>query len=1017
VIAPTGGFVVARRASSGVVIVLSCLGVAAAAWLVPASIEIVAWPSTGPARVALFASTVRLWLFLGIGFAAAAGLLLRLPGERPGESRAPGAGLKPCATGIESRQSPARGTGLKPCATGIESRQSPARGAGLKPCATGIESRQTQVRSAGLQSCAARARVLAPLLLMWSWTVPYLPWLPDRAPVLLILAGPLRWLIAIVAVAGACGVCVRSVGWQPAFPRPRRGGVFVTTLGLYACMGLWSLQTVGISGDEPHYLIITHSMLFDHDLQIENNHRRADYGAFFNGEMPPDYLRRGQNGAIYSVHAPGLPALLLPAYAIGGVRGAILMMCLLAALAALAVFDVATRLGGPTIGLVTWMSVCLTVPWMPFSWSLFPEMAAAAIVAWAVRWLLVPEDSSSERSAGVTTDAGPIGVAQGSSPALPTWFGRGLIPVAQGFSPAPRAWLWRGACLAALPWLHTKFVVLLAALTAFLLLRLRRHLWSAAALLLPIVLSSVAWIGFFYVVYGTPDPTAPYGASADLSVRFANLPRSLLGLLIDQKFGLLVYSPVYLVAGAGAWFVLRDRGRWSLTLALLVTTLLFVVSTSRYYMWWGGTKAPARFLVPVLPLVAPLIAVALARIRSESGRATVAVFLGSSLIVAGLGVFWPRGFLLSSDAHGIARLLEVIQGSAPVALALPTFTEADWLTPLPRVAPWAAAAFVAAGLALLVPRRRKGASLFWIGVVEATAFLFTGSLLAGPFSAAARAETVRRGRTGLMEAYNPDRVHGFDYARMARLDDAGLLRSSALTLEWQGSEAAEEGRIAGPFSLPPGRYAARVWFDGGGRQRDGDLLLSLGRGNVAARAAGPLENPTTLTFELPIAVRAGLELTAPQTARAARTAEIIPLAIVPGPRRLILPAVAVESIKDRPDAYLVYADDHTYPEGGVFWTRRTARGTVFVLPAGAPSIVLTLHVGPNAGNVAIDVGGERMDTVLRANETRRLSIAVPRGATSVPISVQASGSFVPIDVEPGSRDLRSLGCQVRVELP
>ena len=55
-----------------------------------------------------------------------------------------------------------------------------------------------------------------------------------------------------------------------------------------------------------------------------------------------------------------------------------------------------------------------------------------------------------------------------------------------------------------------------------------------AALLLPVLVSSAAWIGFFYIVYGTPDPTVPYGASADFAVRLSNLPRSLLGLLADQ---------------------------------------------------------------------------------------------------------------------------------------------------------------------------------------------------------------------------------------------------------------------------------------------------------------------------------------------------------------------------------------------------------------------------------------------------------------------------------------------------
>src|SRR6185312_691608 len=66
VIVASGSLPVARRAPR-VVIVLSCLGVAAAAWLVPASVEIVAWPATGPARVALFGSMTSLWLSLATG--------------------------------------------------------------------------------------------------------------------------------------------------------------------------------------------------------------------------------------------------------------------------------------------------------------------------------------------------------------------------------------------------------------------------------------------------------------------------------------------------------------------------------------------------------------------------------------------------------------------------------------------------------------------------------------------------------------------------------------------------------------------------------------------------------------------------------------------------------------------------------------------------------------------------------------------------------------------------------------
>ena len=68
---------------------------------------------------------------------------------------------------------------------------------------------------------------------------------------------------------------------------------------------------VGPGGDEPHYLIITQSLLADGDLKIENNHSRRGLPAFFGGHLRPDFMKRGQDGEIYSIHAPGLSALLL----------------------------------------------------------------------------------------------------------------------------------------------------------------------------------------------------------------------------------------------------------------------------------------------------------------------------------------------------------------------------------------------------------------------------------------------------------------------------------------------------------------------------------------------------------------------------------------------------------------------------------------------------------------------------------------------------------------------------------
>ena len=315
--------------------------------------------------------------------------------------------------------------------------------------------------------------------------------------------------LALALVGSARGLGVVASPPPSASLLPGRGTVFALSLGLYLFFGLWSAAVVGPGADEPHYLVITQSLLRDHDLAIENNHARGDYREYFGGELRPDFLRRGLNEVIYSIHAPGLPALLVPAYAVDGYAGAVAMLCLFGALAALAVFDLAALLAGPGAALIAWAAACLTVPFVPHSWLIFPEMPGALIMAWAALWWYAPLPARS------------------------------------------RTWIWRGAALAILPWLHTKFVILLAAMLAALLLRLWRTPRAAAALVVPAMISVTLWIWSFYVLYGVFDPQIPYGDFPRLYVLAANIPRGVLGLLFDQKFGLLMYSPVYLLAPLG----------------------------------------------------------------------------------------------------------------------------------------------------------------------------------------------------------------------------------------------------------------------------------------------------------------------------------------------------------------------------------------------------------------------------------------------------------------------------------
>jgi hypothetical protein len=524
--------------------------------------------------------------------------------------------------------------------------------------------------------------------------------------------------------------------------------------------------------------------------------------------------------------------------------------------------------------------------------------------------------------------------------------------------------------------------------------------------LIPVLLSIGAWLVSFYFIYGTVNPEAPYGDYARLYVINENIPRGLLGLLFDQKFGLLVYAPIYVLAAAGGWYLLRAaQGRYFAALLILLTAA-FVGSTTRLYMWWGGSSAPARFLVPVLPCLAPLIAVAVSRVRSPVSNGLLAAGLSIGIGVALVGSLWPLEFYLFSDPHGRGRVFETMQAGAPLAFTLPTFTNEDWVTPLRALGPWLAAAALAVGGVWAAATRWQW-SAFSAATAAGLAFAFSAAVMTARPAAAIREATARRGGVELLWAYNAPRHDPFSLTTFRRLPVAEF---------YAAAEATMAEVPTGPIALPEGRYEARIWFSGN-RPRQGEILVASSPTLVHARMEGALSNPTVLPFRLPVeSGRVTVDVRDEAVAAGIASVDIRPVEVVPADRRLNARVRAVESIPSRPDAYLVYTDEHAYPEGGVFWTRGTAATTVMVSPAGASRLHLVLHLGPLSGRVAVSVAGQDYSTHVPANDVAVLEVPLPPGEDLVPVTIASPGFFRPAEVDPRSNDTRGLGCQVRVEL-
>src|SRR5262249_48177872 len=150
-------------------------------------------------------------------------------------------------------------------------------------------------------------------------------------------------------------------------------------------------------------------------------------------------------------------------------------------------------------------------------------------------------------------------------------------------------------------------------------------------------------------------------------------------------------------------------------------------------------------------------------------------------------------------------------------------------------------------------------------------------------------------------------------------------------------------------------------------------------------------------------------------AAAVRRVELSPSRVVARSDRLDIEVRSAEAIAGRPNAYIIYTDDGTYAEGGVYWTRGTERSVVYIAPASASTGVLILHVGPSKNTVGGALGARGRNEQLAPGETRRIELPLAESSRVIPLSIEASAPFRPADSEPGSTDARLLGCQVRVQ--
>ncbi len=340
------------------------------------------------------------------------------------------------------------------------------------------------------------------------------------------------------------------------------------------------------TGDEPHYLIVAHSLALDRDISLLNNYQKRHYHYFYPGELAKrtspsaDHKRelpaQGLGLSIFLAPFYYLTMRISPASVVAALR---LIMCSTTAIVLynLLILLFQARSSSFSVWFVSF-GAFVASPILTYSSLFYPEIPAMLLLTFAIRKILEIEEHRWQ-----------------------SFFWLSLIP-------------------GALVWLHPKYFALgiCICITTAIWYYKRLRVYSDGShygmSFLYSLVSSAGIFSFFLFLnfeYGGWSPNRIYAgwdrpAQSLLELirqegigRIVTMIRMAIGLWIDQRFGLICHAPLYaLFFPAVIWMF---RSKTNLKFILIWFAIHFLI------LCWGaplgGFAPPSRHMIVLLPLV------------------------------------------------------------------------------------------------------------------------------------------------------------------------------------------------------------------------------------------------------------------------------------------------------------------------------------------------------------------------------------------------------------------------------
>jgi hypothetical protein len=424
------------------------------------------------------------------------------------------------------------------------------------------------------------------------------------------------------------------------------------------CAGILVLQKgLAFSGDEPYYLMTTDSLYEDRDINVADEYAGRDYYNFYPRELFPDlrlrpYARFGKKGTdyIYPISQPGVSALILPQYWLsrffeGRTRIFIIKssLALWGALLGLQLYLLALELWkNRYAALLVWFFFSFTAPILFFTIHIYPEIPIALFTVFIFR------------------------KARASQ------------------TPSVFNLLFSGFLLALFFWFGLKYNMIFYPLLAVCLyLYLKKHKlgWKTIYFLIFPVIAVGLFYLYVYSLYGTTNPISLYEGvlNPDILENFRTVMLktpltlridSFFDYFLDQRDGLLLYSPFYLFALLGLIEAFR-RARKDLVMLLLIG-LPFVLNYA-FFAHRQGHSPQARVLSPLAWILALLVGYFLIYNRKNLFRCLFRTAGGASLVMAGFLLHHPSALYQPTTHQFTFRGGEIFISLSNMYFYLPDF--------------------------------------------------------------------------------------------------------------------------------------------------------------------------------------------------------------------------------------------------------------------------------------------------------------------------------------------------------